>query len=63
MQTLTINKRLKRIPNLDNVNLINKYSSYLKLLKTGFFHDQARMMVQFNSIEQFEKAKKIYLEL
>ncbi len=63
MQTLTLRKPLKTIPNLDRVNLITKYNNYLRLLKSGFFMDSAMAMVDFNSMEEFERAEKFFREI
>ena len=63
MNTLILKKPLKRIPKLDNLDLVSKYISYLKLIRSGFFMEQAKNMAQFSDQEQFEKARNLYLEL
>lgn len=63
MQTISIKKPLKRVPNLEKMNLVEMYGSYLRLVRSGIFRDQAKMLAQFNSIEQFRLAEKLYSEI
>ncbi|MEQ8520244.1 MAG: hypothetical protein RLN79_04920 [Cytophagales bacterium] len=63
MQTLTLRKPLKTIPNLDRVNLITKYNNYLRLVNSGFFRESAIAMVNFNSQEEFKKAESYFQEI
>ncbi|QNL22424.1 hypothetical protein HZR84_10890 [Hyphobacterium sp. CCMP332] len=63
MQTLTLRKPLKTIPNLDRVNLITKYNNYLRLINSGFFRESALAMVNFNSYEEFKKAENYFKEI
>ncbi|MEQ8359868.1 MAG: hypothetical protein RH860_10305 [Cytophagales bacterium] len=63
MQTLTLRKPLKTIPNLDRVNLITKYNNYLRLVNSGFFRESAIAMVNFNSQEEFKKAESYFKEI
>ncbi len=63
MQTLTLRKPLKTIPNLDRVNLITKYNNYLRLVNSGFFRDSAIAMVNFKSHEEFKKAELYFKEI
>lgn len=63
MQTLTLRKPLKTIPNLDRINLITKYNNYQRLIKSGFFMDTAMAMVDFNNQEEFERAERYFKEI
>lgn len=63
MQTLVLKKPLKKAPNLEKMNLINKYSNYLKLVKSGFYKDHAMAMVQFANADQLRRAENFYLEM
>jgi hypothetical protein len=63
MQTLLLRKPLKKSPNLERMNLITKYNSYLKLVKSGIYRDHAMAMVQIRSIEQLQKAESLYSEI
>ena len=63
MQTLVLKKPLKQLPNLERLNLINKYNSYLKLIDSGFYRDHAMAMAEINSVEQLRIAKNYYQEM
>lgn len=63
MQTLLLRKPLKKSPDLENMNLITKYNSYLRLVKSGIYRDHAMAMVQIRSLEQLRKAELLYSEM
>ena len=61
--TITIREQFKSIPNLDREVLLNRYISYLNLVRSGFTPNQAKMQVFKSNQDQFQKARRSYLEM
>lgn len=60
MATVSFRHKAIHIPNLEKVSLINKYTSYLKLVRSGFIDPQARGLVNLTDKVLFKKAEHYY---
>ena len=61
--TITIKDQFRSVPNLDREVLLNRYISYLNLVRSGFTPAQARLQVFRRDGGLFSKARKSYLDI
>ncbi len=63
MMTISIKKQFKAVPNLNRELLLNRYISYLNLVRSGFTPVQARLQVFKQDENMFRLARKSYLDI